>query len=108
VRRIAHALGLSRNTVSQALADVQAQRGGTTVPPPRRPSLLDPYEPALQELLGRYPDLTVQRLLEELRNRGFTGGCTIVRQRLRELRPRSARSPVIRFETAPGAQGQMD
>jgi transposase len=108
VRQLARDLGLSRNTISRALADVQAQRSGTTIPAPRRPSLLDPYEPVLQELLGRYPDLTVTRLLEELRQRGFTGGYTIVRQRLRELRPRSAQALVVRFETAPGAQAQMD
>jgi len=107
-RQIARDLGLSRNTVSQALADVQAQRAGTTVPRPRRPSLLDPYDTTIQELLSRYPDLTVTRLLEELRQRGFTGSYTIVRQRFRELRPRTARTPVVRFETAPGFQAQMD
>jgi len=108
IRQMARDLSLSRNTVSQALADVQGQRAGTTVPAPRRPSLLDPYEPVLQELLGRYPDLTVRRLLEELRHRGFTGGYTMVRLRLRDLRPRVTPAPVVRFETAPGAQAQMD
>jgi transposase len=108
IRQLARELGLSRNTISRALADVQAQRAGTPLSPPRRPSLLDPYETTLQELLGRYPDLTAMRLLEELRQRGFAGGYTIVRQRLGELRPRAGRVPVVRFETAPGAQAQMD
>src|SRR5947209_3634753 len=108
IRRMARELGLSRNTVSQALAGVQAQRDGSATPAARRPSQLDPYETVIQELLGRYPDLTATRLWEELRQRGFTGGYTIVRQRWRTLRPRDAPAPVVRFETAPGAQAQMD
>ncbi len=108
IRRIAHELGVARNTISRVLRQVEARRAGTASPPLRRPSRLDPYEPVIAELLGRYPDLTAVRLLEELRQRGFAGGYTIVRRRLRELRPRATPHPVIRFETSPGAQAQMD
>jgi transposase len=109
IRRIARELGLARNTVSSVLAQIEAQRTGAEGPPlRRRPSRLDPFEPVIHDLLGRYPDLTAVRLLEELRERGFTGGYTVVRQRLGVLRPRSAPPPVVRFETAPGAQAQMD
>jgi transposase len=109
IRKIAREMGLARNTVSSVLAQIEVQRTGHEDPPVRRrPSRLDPYEPFLQELLGRYPDLTAVRLLEELRERGFTGGYTMVRQRLGALRPRQTPLPVIRFETAPGAQAQMD
>jgi transposase len=108
VRRIARELGLARNTVRRALGRVEARRAGDGPGPRRRPCLLDAYEPVLGELLARYPDLNAVRLLEELRRRGFTGGYTVVRLRLRELRPRPAPAPVIRFETAPGAQAQMD
>ena len=110
IRRIARDLGLARNTVSGVLAQVQAQWAGTDAATPsrRRSRQLDQYEPVLQELLGRYPDLTAMRLLDELRQRGFSGGYTAVRQRLRELRPKAAPAPVIRFETGPGLQAQMD
>jgi transposase len=109
IRRIASDLGLARNTVSGVLAEVQAQRTGSAATPSRRRSRqLDRYEPVLQELLGRYPDLTATRLLEELRQRGFSGGYTVVRQRLRELRLKPVPAPVIRFETGPGVQAQMD
>src|SRR5258707_3062974 len=110
IRRIASDLGLARNTVSGVLAEVQAQRAGSAAAAPsrRRSRQLDRYEPALQELLGRYPDLTATRLLEELRQRGFSRGYTVVRQRLRELRPQSARAPVIRFENDPAVHAEMD
>ena len=102
IRRIARELGLARNTVSRALHRLEAQRAGTTSTPLRRPSRLDPYQVVIEELLGRYPELTAVRLWEELRKRGFDGGYTIVRRRLAELRPRAAPHPVIRFETSPG------
>jgi transposase len=109
IRKIAREMGMARNTVSGVLKEIEAQRAGHEgLPARRRPSRLDPYEPFIQELLGRYPDLTATRLLEELRKRGFTGGYTMVRQRLGALRPRKTPLPVIRFETAPGAQAQMD
>jgi transposase len=108
-RAIARVLGLSRNTVQRALAQVQAARAGTAPgAPPRRASLLDAYEADLQDLLRRYPDMTATRVFEELRNRGFTGGYTIVRQRVEQVRPCPPPEPVVRFETAPGAQAQMD
>jgi transposase len=110
-RAIARALGISRGAVGRALAQVQAQRDGpaAALPQPRqRRSLLDEYEPLLRELLAKYPNLTVERALQELHARGFGGRYTIVRQRLKLLRPRPAPAPVPRFETEPGAQAQMD
>src|SRR4051812_6819861 len=79
IRRIAADLQLARNTVSGVLAQVQTQRAGGDVATPsrRRSRQLDRYEPVLQGLLGRYPDLTATRLLEELRRRGFAGGYTV-------------------------------
>jgi transposase len=111
IRAIARALGVSRGTVERALARVQAQRDGQTAPtaaPARRGSILDEYEPILRELLARYPNLTVERAWQELQGRGFRGGYTTVRQRVRLLRPRPAPAPVPRFETGPGVQAQMD
>jgi transposase len=111
LRAIATALGIARCTVTRALARWQAQRdgGATPVPRPRqRGSIVDPFEPILKELLAKYPNLTNERALEELRARGFRGGYTVVRQRLGRLRPRVPKAPVPRFETAAGMQAQMD
>jgi transposase len=110
-RAIAEELGISRGAVARVLAQVEAQRQGPAVLPSRprrRGSILDEYQPLLKELLAKYPNLTVERALQELRARGFTGHYTIVRQRMRLLRPRAVRAPVPRFETGPGQQAQMD
>ena len=113
VRAIARELGIARGAVRRVVARVQAQRDGTAPqqmsrPGSRRPSIVDPFEPILKELLSKYPNLTVERALEELRARGYTGGYTVARQRIRLLRPRPAPVPVPRFETGPGMQAQMD
>src|SRR5437764_1028893 len=110
VRRIARDLGLARETVDNVIRRWEAQRDGGNGRPsrPRRPSQVDPFNDLIRELLARYPDITIVRVFEELRARGFRGGLTIVRERVLELRPPSLREPVIRFETPPGAQAQMD
>jgi transposase len=46
--------------------------------------------------------------LEECRARGYTGGYTVLRQRIKQLRKQGHRPPVERFETGPGVQAQMD
>ena len=71
-RTIACSLGLSRGTVHRVLSRHESERGGQSSVPLRRPSLLDAYETVIRELVGRYPAITVTRLLEELRARGFT------------------------------------
>lgn len=111
VRAIARDLGISRGAVTRALQRLQAQRDGTATAVPRsppRPSIIDPFEAILQELLAKYPNLTNERALEELRARGYPGGYTVVRQRLGRLRPRPRPAPVPRFETEPGRLAQMD
>jgi transposase len=113
VRRIALSLGISRRTVHKALGQVEQARGAKpSQGAPRRVaargSKLDPYEPAIAELLARYPHISVRRILEELRPLGYTGGYTILSERVLHLRPSPVVAPVQRFETGPGVQAQMD
>ena len=89
-------------------AAVAAQRAGTAAARVRRPPCLDAYDTAVQALLARYPDRTAVRLLQELRPRGCTGSYPTVRLRLRAVRPRTTPRPVLRVETGPGAQAQME
>jgi transposase len=113
MRRIAQSLHVSRRTVRRALDQVdQARMAGA--PPgesrarPRRGSQLDAYEATIVDLLARYPEITAQRIHEELRRLGYQGSYTLLCQRVQTLRPRPIVPPVQRFETAPGLQAQMD
>jgi transposase len=110
-RRIAREIDVSRNTVAAIIQRVEKARAEGHSALPRivhRASQLDDYDAFIAEKLDKFPNITAVRLLEELQATGFTGGYTIVKARLRLLRPQAKKQPVQPFETAPGAQGQQD
>jgi len=114
MRRIAAELRISRYLVKRIILAHQTGRAQGAMhpdlpaPAESRGSVLDRYVPFIQELLARWPSITALRIHEELRSRGFTGRYTIVKDLVRRLRPEPRRQPVVRFETAKGAQAQMD
>jgi transposase len=113
IRRIAQSLHISRRTVKRVLDRIEQARGAVGVmelsqPGPRRGSQLDAHQNAITDLLTRYPDITTQRIHEELRRLGYQGSYSLLCKRVRALRPRPVVLPVRRFETAPGQQAQMD
>src|SRR5660397_137254 len=67
-----------------------------------RASKLDSYEEMLQRLLEKYPRITGQRLFEELRDAGYDGGISILRDRLRRLRPSPKKHPLSVSRQSPG------
>jgi transposase len=110
-RAIARALQIDRKTVAAVIHTYDRERAAphSALPRPRvRRSQVDAFTDHITALLERYPDITAVRLDEELRAKGFTGGHTIVKDRLRALRPQPTREPVVRFETGMGVQAQMD
>ena len=106
VRAIGRHLGVHRRTVRTALA---ASSGPQRRPAGRpRPSLLDPHGVYIRTLLERHPDLSAQQVWRLLKSeKGFTGGVTIVKQRVADLRPRVPRA-YFSLCFAPGESAQAD
>jgi transposase len=116
IRALARQFAISRNMVRRILRKHEAYRdeGHDLLHHERRTGLakrtskLDPFEKGIKLLLEKYPKITGERLFEELSVAGYGGGISILRDRLRALRPGPKQTPVVRFETDPGIQGQMD
>jgi len=74
---------------------------------PTRSSKLDPYKPYLLEKLNEGP-YTAARLFREIQEMGYDGGKTIVKDFVRKVRPKLGVPAVLRYETKPGVQAQVD
>jgi len=74
----------------------------------RRQSKLDPYKEFIIELLEKYSDITHQRVYEHLKDKGFDGEITILRNYLNSIRKVASKSPIRMVETAPGQRAAHD
>jgi transposase len=108
----ARQLGISRRTVSRLVRNGELDRDlDEPVRYKARPAVprkLDPYRGIIQTRLDAYPKLSSVRLLAEIQAAGYEGGYTQLKEYVRQIRPRPPEEPVIRFETAPGRQAQVD
>ena len=104
ISEIARITGHSRGTVRKYLL--------SPVPPApqkrqKKPSKLDDYKGYIAARLKEYP-LSAKRIYREIQENGFTGKYTIVKDFVREVRPRTSVAAVYRYETKPGIQSQVD
>ncbi len=106
IREIARMLDVSRNTVRRYLRVEGLPRYEREA----RPSKLDPYKHYIDErMTAAAPDwIPATVLLRELRGLGYPGGYSILKDHLATLRPLAKPEPLIRFETDPGRQMQVD
>ena len=110
---IAREWGISRRTVYHWIKTGQLDREldeTRVVYGPRRPmpSKLDPYKALIETRLQAYPKLSAVRLYEEAKAAGYPGSYTQVKRYVRKVRPAPPPDPVVRFETPPGKQAQVD
>ena len=108
---IAQRLGVSRRVIYHWIATGQLTRD-VEAPPVRhaavRATKLDAYQGIITERLTTYPELSAVRLFDEVKAAGYPRGITQVRDYVARVRPRPEPEPVVRFETAPGHQAQVD
>jgi len=110
IRQLQRQFQIGRNTVRRILRvhDDRRNSGHDLVKKKqKRASKLDSFESEIKRLLEKYPRITGVRVYEELKDAGYTGGISILKERVAKLR-KPQREPVIRFETESGRQGQMD
>ncbi len=109
VNTIARLVGVHHSTVSAVIKQVQRPTS-TPSEVKRRPSILDPYIPLINETLKRYPTLPATQLYEMLRRRGYPGGPDHLRHRIADLglRPRRSAEAFLSLRTLPGEQAQVD
>jgi transposase len=111
VTEISRELGISRQTVYRWIKSGELDREVEEVrygPRPPVPTKLEPYKGIIRDRLEEFPELTAVRLLAEIRAAGYPGGYTQLKEYVRTVRPRPPEEPVVRFETAPGEQAQVD
>ena len=102
-RKIAQALGVSRNTVKRAL--VSEEGPGYRRPPVINPEI-EPFKEYLYErlIVGK---LRGSRVLNDLRSKGYRGSQSAFYRYTSHL-ARTVRRVAHPYETAPGEQGQFD
>ena len=102
MKAIARVSGASRNTVRKYVRD-----SASTARRPRA-SRLDPHRDWLIARLAQSPGIPASVLQRELHERGCVIGGARLRGVVATLRPKATAMPVVRFETAPGVQAQVD
>jgi transposase len=105
IRAISRKLKVARKTVRKLLDGDRAVKAITKVP---RPRMLLPYDGAIRQILGETPAMNAPAMLERLRTLGYRGGITIVRERLRQLRPHAEKEPFLTLDFKSGAAAQVD
>lgn len=107
IRAIARELEVSRNTVRRVLRGQAPRRYGPRGP---RATKLDSYR---AYVCARVQAAGVLRLpapvlLREIREQGYEGSLTQLKAYLTQLRPAKKEEALVRFETEPGRQMQVD
>jgi transposase len=104
LRKIARHLHIGRRTIAKYLANpapVAVHRS--------RSSKLDPFKPMIQDWLQQDPTVTGSVIEQRLRQQGFSGGHTIIRDYLYAIRQETKqRRAYVRMEPGAGERFEID
>jgi transposase len=103
IRQIAEALGKCERTIHNYLSQPSRPRKKREYS-----SKLDPYKPYIDTILEDDPSFNREVLLRNLIKQKYTGGITILRDYAAQKADEVTTKAVIRFETEPGYQAQVD
>lgn len=104
VRRTSITTGHCRKVVRRVLYSPQRVAAPKTRP---RKSKLDPFAARIQRLVLEQR-LSAVRVLEDIRELGYDGGYSILKEHIRSIRPRHLPVPRPPIDHPPGQEGQMD
>ena len=104
IKAISKKTGFDRKTVRKYLNITSVPESKKRV---KKASKLDEYEEYIITKLHEGP-YTASRLYREIQEMGFDGKYTIVKDFIRKVRPEYRVPAVLRYETKPGIQSQVD
>ena len=104
ISEIAKELNMDRKTVKKYVKSRTVPKYGQR----KKTGLkLDPYRDYIRDRINKY-NLSAVRILEEIRKKGYNGGYSTLKTYCATLRKDRAINAVIRYETEPGRQAQVD
>jgi transposase len=102
-RQIGEMLNVTERTVRNYLRYSPRERKR-----PVRKSKVDPYKPFIDEILEKNASYNGEVLVDRLMRLGYSGKKSIVKDYVAKVRKRLLNQAVMRFETEPGLQAQVD
>ncbi|MDP1870911.1 MAG: IS21 family transposase [Gallionella sp.] len=111
LRRLAREYHCGRNRLIRILQENERRRilGVSPLKAPRvYPSKLDTYKEYIHDVLQQFKNITVQRVYEQILERGYTGKISILEVYVAGIRSTKSKEVIRCVETAPGQRAAHD
>ncbi len=102
-KEIADILGVTDRTVRNYLSNFPRERKK-----PNRASKLDPFKADIRSRIETKPNANGEVIYQSIRKMGYTGKRSVLKEFITKVRRETESSAVIRYETEPGFQAQVD